>query len=158
MRLILVTGSRTWDDKTPISRLLQQTFDQSGQTTVIHGACPKGADRIARDLVRAWAHDGWPVREQGIPARWAECAATCRAGHRRTRDSGTTWCPSAGHRRNALMVAKEPAICLAFIRAGSAGATGCAELAERAGIPTVRVPWEDRADTNINNVNEGKRS
>lgn len=49
------------------------------------------------------------------------------------------------------MVAKAPALVLAFIRANSAGATGCAELAERAGIPTVRVPWEDRADININN-------
>lgn len=149
MKRVLVTGSRTWDDPSPIARLLQQAFDPSGPSLVIHGACPHGADRIARDLVRAWRHDGWPVAEQGVPARWDVCAASCRPGHRRVRD-GREWCPSAGHRRNALMVDQGADICLAFIRGGSAGASGTAALAEAAGIETVRVPWGARADININ--------
>lgn len=44
----------------------------------------------------------------------------------------------AGPLRNQHMVAKGADICLAFIRNGSRGATGCADLAEAAGITTKR--------------------
>lgn len=44
----------------------------------------------------------------------------------------------AGLVRNAVMVATRPDLCLAFIHNHSPGATHCATLAERAGIPTTR--------------------
>lgn len=48
-RLILVTGSRTWDDPTPIARLLQAAFDPAGRGIA---RCVTGS-RSARRLVTA---------------------------------------------------------------------------------------------------------
>ncbi|MGH8878010.1 MAG: hypothetical protein ACRD0P_11805, partial [Stackebrandtia sp.] len=45
---------------------------------------------------------------------------------------------AAGPARNAAMVHTRPALCLAFIRDHSRGASHCADLAERTGIPTRR--------------------
>jgi hypothetical protein len=111
----LVTGSRDWSDTDAIADALAALRAEHGRNLVIvHGACPRGADAIA---------DAW-CRSAGItverhPADWS----TGR---------------SAGHRRNAAMVGTRPDLCLAFIRSASPGATGCAALAERAGIPTIR--------------------
>ena len=112
---VLVTGSRTWTDATAITGALAELQQQYGdRLVVVHGACRTGADRIA---------DGW-ARRHGVatethPADWA-------AGR------------GAGPARNAAMVATSPDVCLAFIRDQSPGATGCADLADRAGIPTTR--------------------
>lgn len=124
---VLVTGSRTWTDAAAITGVLTDLHEVHGdRLVVVHGACRTGADRIA---------DGW-ARRHGVatethPADWA-------AG------------PGAGPARNAAMVATSPDVCLAFIRDGSPGATGCADAAERAGIPTTRhtaVQREPAADT-----------
>lgn len=112
---VLVTGSRSWTDAAAISGALAELHQQYGdRLVVVHGACRTGADRIA---------DGW-ARRHGVttethPADWA-------AGR------------GAGPARNAAMVATSPDVCLAFIRDQSPGATGCADAADRAGIPTSR--------------------
>ncbi|HZN17605.1 MAG TPA: SLOG family protein [Micromonosporaceae bacterium] len=111
---VLVTGSRTWTDTTTIHTALNALHTQHrAGLVVLHGACPRGADAIT---------DAWCTRHrvpvERYPANWR------RLGTR------------AGHARNAAMVATGPARCLAFIRDRSPGATGCAALAEAAGIPT----------------------
>ena len=112
---VLVTGSRTWTDATAITRALDDLHARHGDgLTLVHGACPTGADAIAH----TWATThGVPVETH--PADWS----TGR---------------SAGPTRNAAMVASGPDQCLAFIADASRGATGTADLADAAGVPTSR--------------------
>ncbi|SHL47019.1 Protein of unknown function [Pseudonocardia thermophila] len=118
---ILVTGSRywPWHQAHIILSVLQKAVtdlqrDPDQPVTLVHGAA-RGVDTIA---ARWWARQGWPVDPH--PADWR------RYG------------PSAGHRRNASMVALGADLCLAFPRGRSPGTRGCIELARRAGIPVIR--------------------
>lgn len=124
MTRILVTGSRSWRDAPAIGAALFDYLDANGEwrdgipaldVILVHGGCPKGADAMAA----AWAREFCVEQEVHNPD-WR------RYGR------------SAGHRRNAEMVAAGADVCLAFIRDGSAGATGCARFAEAAGIPVRR--------------------
>jgi hypothetical protein len=112
---ILVTGSRDWDDPQELRLALIGASVPHLPVVVIHGACPTGADAMAAE----WAAD-YGVRTEEHPADWG------RLGK------------AAGPTRNAEMVATGADACLAFIRAGSRGATGCADLAGQAGIPVRR--------------------
>lgn len=113
---ILVTGSRTWTDSDVIAFELGLVIGSRPETLVVpvivHGHCPKGADAIADDLAHRF---GLPVERH--PADWDA------HGKR------------AGFLRNQAMVDLGAAICLAFIRDGSKGATHTMEAASRAGIP-----------------------
>jgi len=98
-----------------------------GKHVIVHGACPTGADKMADDFAKY--HD---LSIDPHPADWN------RLGR------------AAGPLRNAEMVALGADICLAFIGNCSSprchrpephpshGATHCANLAERAGIPVRR--------------------
>jgi hypothetical protein len=148
MRL-LISGSRMWDDVSAVHARLDAIAEEcraNRQTlTVVHGAA-KGVDTIACGWVRDRQRHGWPVSEDPHPADWnADCTDECKPGHRRAHRNGvTTYCPAEGQYRNASMVQLGADRCVAFIRDGSTGASGCADLAEAAGIPTVRVLWEQR--------------
>lgn len=110
---VLVTGSRTWRDTTPIHVALSVLYAEHRDTLVIvHGACPNGADTIAD----RWAFQRLIPAER-YPADWSIGRHT-------------------GHRRNADMIATKPDLCLAFILDESPGATGCVRAAAAAGIPT----------------------
>lgn len=129
---ILVTGSRSWPDRNDVYRELNNTCaefglnfepDEHGNTmpdprkfTLVHGACPQGADLFADD----WAVSAFFVPERH-PAEWE------RYGKR------------AGFVRNAEMVNLGADLCLAFIHSNSRGASMTANLAERAGIRTRRI-------------------
>lgn len=120
---ILVTGSRTWDDGESVENALDDAYFGSQcqePVTVVHGACPRGADAMAAAWVAKTREAGWLVTEETYPADWQT--------HGR----------SAGPRRNAEMVALGADACFAFIRDGSRGATHCAALAEAADIPVRR--------------------
>ena len=128
---ILVTGSRDWEDRLAVYRVLNQTCEEFGlnykpdeygntmpdpsKVTIVHGACPTGAD--------LWA-DEWCIgnffEAERHPAEWD------KFGKR------------AGFRRNAEMVSLGADVCLAFIKNSSKGATMTADLAEKAGIPVTR--------------------
>ena len=125
---VLVTGSRDWDNERLICESLTKLLLGAGaggaeRFIVVHGDA-RGADRIASNWVRYHRPQGiapgTAVSEERHPAEWD------RFGKR------------AGLIRNQVMVEGGAEMCLAFIRNGSPGATHCAGLAEKAGIPTRR--------------------
>lgn len=118
---ILVTGSRHWHDRSTVATALDEACSAviGRPVVIVHGGCPTGADAQAA----AWAASAavtCPVTAEPYPADW----------HRHGR--------AAGPIRNAAMVRAGANLCLAFIRQGSRGASHCARLAERAGIPVRR--------------------
>lgn len=140
MRL-LITGSRTWIDTDTLRQALNETLDtldlaaiEAGapKLTVVHGACPTGADQLADE----WAAENpeW-VDVERHPADWGRYAHI------------------AGVVRNQQMIRAGADRCLAFITPctlagcprsplgehGTHGATHAAGLAEKLGIPTLRI-------------------
>lgn len=124
MYRVLVTGSRDWDDIETVK--FSMVMAESGahhsgakgasEITLVSGACPTGADRIAEELAEELR---WGKIERH-PANWE------KYGKR------------AGFLRNKEMVDSHPHICLAFIKNNSKGATMTADLAEKAGLRVVR--------------------
>ena len=160
--VILVTGSRTWTDRKVFWDALDQAFaeaavsmkgDDDWRVVIRHGANPRGADDLAAWWVgirkMTWGDN---IAEDPRPADWlAPCRETCKPGHRRPRPgTSVTECPAAGPYRNADMVGPDVRVTLAFLdecanpRCGrpqphwSHGGSGCADLAEKAGIRTRR--------------------
>lgn len=119
---LLVTGSRHWDADDTIGNALTTQLalcTALGQPLrLVHGGCATGADKIADQWAR-WHRDGGVTIERW-PAAWRR--------HGR----------AAGPLRNKAMVDAGADIVFAFIRSSSPGATGCAALAEQAGIPVRR--------------------
>ena len=116
---ILVTGSRTWDDYDLVRTALAAACYQNFPVTIVHGACPSGADAIASWWVQQIGRN-LAITEERHPADWK------KLGKR------------AGPVRNAEMVKLGADVCLAFIRDRSRGATHTANLAEKTGIPVRR--------------------
>jgi hypothetical protein len=124
---ILVTGSRDWTDRDSVWSALSRHASVVG-VTVVHGDRPTGADAFAQ----RWTEHQPDVTPEAHPADWE--------AHGR----------AAGPLRNKEMVSLGADLCLAFIgdcssprcniggKHPSHGASGCADLAETAGIPTVR--------------------
>lgn len=111
---ILVTGSRTWEDPSVIHDALLEAAEDSTDSdpiVLVHGTAD-GADMMAEGIALGF---GWQVERH--PADWSQ--------HGRR----------AGYVRNAEMVATNPDVCLAFIRDHSRGASMCADLASKKGIP-----------------------
>lgn len=118
-----------------------------GPVIVRHGACPgkKSADQAASDWIRDCGE--WlGVTEDPMPADWDHCTDDCPPGHRRRKKPGDTahpgrlpdYCPAAGPRRNAAMVAKEPRaewmVAFPDPASPSYGTRNCMRLAKAAGI------------------------
>ena len=143
---LLVTGSRDWQgpDRRDVMRTaLQQAWDEAreagcGRMVVVHGAA-RGADSMAV----AWTKGRPGVLEVPVVPDWdGPCGKRCRAGHRRKRRDGSTFCPAAGNYRNQRMVdhVRHQAgmkLVLAFFAAEES--TGTADCLERA--VKARLPW-----------------
>jgi hypothetical protein len=127
-RRILVTGSREWDDPELIRRVLAVEFDANPRTVLVVGGNPRGADRIAENY---WRYRGGQVELH--KADWKRHTRDCPDWHYKQQV-----CKLAGLRRNAYMVTLGADRCIAFIRNQSPGATHCADLAAKRGIPTRR--------------------
>lgn len=111
---ILVTGSRDWTDKVTVAQAIREAWLMAGRpygVVVVHGGA-RGADYIA-DVYAKRLGFATEVHD----AAW------------------DTFGKTAGYIRNREMVESNPDLCLAFIRNESKGATMCAALAEKAGIP-----------------------
>lgn len=122
---ILITGSRTWTHTHIIYAAMYLAADLAATPvteppTIVHGACPEGADHIADTIATGM---GWKTEPH--PADWK------RYGNR------------AGPIRNREMVQAGADVCLAFIHNNSKGASMCANLAEQAGIPVIRYQHND---------------
>jgi hypothetical protein len=116
---ILVTGSRTWTDKVAVAQAIREAWLVAGRpygVVVVHGGA-RGADYIAGVYAKRL---GFSVEVHEVSdADWKNFGR------------------SSGAIRNQAMVDKGADICLAFIRNESRGATMCAKMAEKAGIPVV---------------------
>lgn len=144
---ILVTASRDWDDYHTLSKAiaiaisdLTERFGQGLKTNtieIVHGACETGGDPMVEEFVnkvkRSMLKYNVIVKTDPHPANWnRECDKNCY--HKITHKNGKKICSAAGPIRNKKMVDLGADLCLAFIKGASPGATGCAKLAERAGV------------------------
>ncbi|MDX3230554.1 hypothetical protein [Streptomyces sp. ME19-01-6] len=150
--VILLTGARELPEPgivpATIADIALNIAD--GPVVIRHGACPgrKSADQAASDWIRDCGE--WlGVTEDPMAADWDHCTSDCPPGHRRTKAPGDTahpgqlpdYCPAAGPRRNAAMVAKQPRADwgIAFPHGRSYGTRNCMRLAQMAGIPVREV-------------------
>lgn len=114
---ILVTGSRDWSDREGLRQAMAREIARAGGDDVllVSGACPSGADMMAEEFFNEL---GLTIERH--PANWKKYGK--RAGFKRNRD----------------MVEFGANVCVAFIKDGSNGATHTANLAQLAGIETIR--------------------
>lgn len=113
---VLITGSRDWTDYEALRHAIDiNTIGKSRwRTTIVHGACPTGADYMAA----GYAFDeGFNV--EAYPADWNK--------HGR----------AAGPIRNQQMVDLGADVCLAFPLGESRGTRHCMRAAEKAGIKVI---------------------
>lgn len=131
---ILITGSRTWTDRSVIAKTLDPFPDGS---ILVSGACPSGADKLCEEYAD---QRGWKIERHA--ARWQVDGA---------------YNSRAGFERNEFMVALGADVCVAFVHPckrcsvkaerlaphGSHGALHTYNLAQRAGMETrlIREGW-----------------
>jgi YspA, cpYpsA-related SLOG family len=127
MMRVLITGSRGWTHLAAVRADLDSLLSKHGRDglTIVHGACSRGADRMAAN----WARQR-KVTVEAHPADWE------RYGRAR-----------AGFIRNAEMVQAGADLCLAYVLPCESpncprprphdthGSADCIARAEAAGIP-----------------------
>lgn len=118
-----MTGSRKWADKAFVRLTLSYTYCliKDPYMTLVHGECHDSPDMYADEWAYQMKRLGFPIEVEPHPADW-------RGKHKK----------AAGFVRDAEMVKLGANLCLAFIQDDSRGASYTADLAEKAGIETVR--------------------
>ncbi len=126
-RRVLVTGSRRWPWPALIGRVLDAERDRladDATLTVVHGACPDGADAAAA----AWCANtkqttGARVVEEPHPAQWRDPRGQLDRG--------------AGMTRNSAMIATGADLVIAFWADHSPGTGDTLRRAAQARIPAL---------------------
>lgn len=109
----LVTGGRAFPNRDAVFSALDALHRKHVNITILHGACPTGADSFAQE---------WAILNErpyiGVPAQWG------------------THGPSAGPRRNAILLGYLPHGVVAF--SGGAGTADMCQQADAAGVKVWR--------------------
>lgn len=133
MNRILVTGSRAWADTNLIRQALRSVVMSLGvptrEITLVHGGA-SGADRMAGQAAHRMG-----MQVEVHEADWRRCTDDCIHDLK----AAKRYCPDAGYRRNAKMVATMPpgSLVLAFAASVPSGTSGCAQVARRCGLTVV---------------------
>lgn len=140
MYRVLLTGSRHWENERQIVADLTGLQHRHGPALHLdHGGCPTGADAIADKAARDLG-----ISVQDRPADWDHCGPECPPRpHRKPKRPGDVhhpgpladYCPGAGPRRNAELVALQPRYALVYLAPNSWGTRNCFRLIREAGIP-----------------------
>lgn len=131
---ILVTVSRSYREWHTMRNALEQTHAAHPDAVLVHGDCDPG------DVHAAGMWKGLGGKDDPCPADWPTCAPDCKPGHRKVNRRGQEYCPTAGLRRDEVMVQSGPNLVIGFIdpKSRTKGAARTAQMAEDAGIPVVR--------------------
>lgn len=133
---ILVTVSRSYREFSTMREVLTEVYSRHPEAILEHGDCEDGD----RDAAGMWR--GLGGVDKAYPADWDHCSIDCpQMPHRKIRrKTGESYCPGAGMRRNTERVESAPDLVLAFLdpKSRTKGAFRTAQMAEDAGIPTVR--------------------
>lgn len=123
---VLVTGGRSYFNRTRISAVLNAVHRKHGVSALIQGGAD-GADRLSAE----WAWDlGIPVAT--FNAKWEDI--DCPGAVIRTRRDGTKYDVLAGLHRNERMLAEsKPDCCIAF--PGKTGTAHMVGLMRKSGLP-----------------------
>jgi hypothetical protein len=169
--VVLVTGSRFWDDVWAVKDALDQAVADAktaGAREFIlrHGACFPPADkhtgirphRSADYLAHLWFMKYaklMPLPQMTVQARPADWEGPCRpacnqathrgrnVNHRRVRG-----CPMAGIHRNKDMVLEDPRpdYGIAFQRDNSSGTGNCIKTMREFSIPVREIPYQPQGE------------
>lgn len=101
--------------------------------TFVHGNA-KGGDTIGASV---WEELGGAT--EAHPADWPRCVRGCKPSHRRWRRDGTSFCPTAGKRRNQHMVNLGADLCIRVHVNDSPGSRMTARMAEAADIRLIEI-------------------
>jgi hypothetical protein len=148
--ILLATCSRSFAGWSAAREILSSVHRIHPEALLRHGDCERGDQQIAG----IWRDLGG--KDDPMPADWDLCAVElteeqatanrqagigpCRPTHRRLSRRHGEYCPTAGLRRDVLMVQSGVDQVLAFLDPSSKtrGAFRTADMAEAAGIPTLR--------------------
>lgn len=110
---------------------------------IVHGDAPQGVDLYARQFVEYMQEQVPNIEQEPHPADWdGSCqpvSGMCQVGHRRVSRFGSSpdYCPTAGHRRNQIMVDTRIDSYVAITDRPlekSRGTWDCVQRAEKAGV------------------------
>lgn len=146
---LLVAGSRHATGRLAVWRAIDRyARHREWQIVLRWGDCPDGVDYFVGEYAEYYADRG--LVADPMAADWDHCAPWCPngPGHRRFKRAGDTahpglladYCPGAGPRRNAAMVAKGADQVIGLTLGASYGTRGCMRLAKAAGINVSEVP------------------